>query len=101
MKRIITSILAFFIIAALFTGCGQTDNIDKSSVSTVVEVKTSESGTINEITSETTTAETTKTVDTSGKRAVLSDDYEDILRAFYDATNSDDYENVKLGADAN
>ena len=94
MKRFFTSILAFSLTAALFTGCGQTDNLDKSSVSSVVDVETSESETVSENSSETTTTETTETVDTSEKRTELSDDYECILRAFYDATNSDDYESL-------
>ena len=94
MKSFFTSILAFSLTAALFTGCGKTDNLDKSSVSSVVDVETSESETVSENSSETTTTETTETVDTSGKRTELSDDYECILRAFYDATNSDDYESL-------
>ena len=92
MKKIITSILAFSITAALFTGCGQTDNSDGSSVSGVVEVETSENEPVNGTASETTIAENTETGDTSEKKADLSADYEDILRAFYDATNKNDYE---------
>ena len=101
MKKIITSILAFSLTAALFTGCGQTDNSDESSVSSVVEAGTteSESETAPETTASTadtgtTTAETTETstADASVENAELSGDYEDVIRDFYEATNSNDYE---------
>ena len=98
MKKTITGILAISLTAALLTGCGQTGNSSESFVSAVAEAETTERRTVNETTqesaastkaSETTVAEPTKT---SGEGAELSADYEGVLRAFYDATNSDDYE---------
>ncbi len=98
MKKTITGILALSLTAALLTGCGQTGNSSESFVSAVAEAETTERRTVNETTqesaastkaSETTVAEPTKT---SGEGAELSADYEGVLRAFYDATNSDDYE---------
>lgn len=83
MKKIITSILALSLTAALFMGCEQTDN---SGGNAVVEVETSESETVNETTQESTDSTTaSETADTS---------YEDVIRAFYDAANGADYETL-------
>lgn len=101
MKRILASVIAITIIGALFSGCGNVDESknDGDKVSSVSEVKSDNDS--NDVSDDTSNSEdssadsddTLSSESTSDTSEEYSG-YEDALRAYFDASNENDYEKM-------